>query len=179
MAPELKMTTAAREWRVRRAAKSVRTTVGYGTRVRKDPRSGSYSLVDLGTGTLIAEDLDLSSLEELVGSGALWNQRLVVPGAETTADLLDVLQATVCSGGSVYVSHGAIDIEPDSIDDLAPLFDEVVAMDGDVGITIRLSGDYQALLQHLQVRYATELKEHAAEQTKFDSEQEGNERPSE
>ena len=175
MAPELKMTTAAREWRVRRAAKSVRTTIGYGARVRKDPQSGRYSLVDLGTGALIAEDLDLSSLEELVGSGALWNQRLVVPGAEAMAELMDVLQATICSGGSVYVSHGAIEIEPDSIDEVAPLFDEIAALDGDVGITIKLSGDYQALLQHLRTTYATELKEHAAEQAKWDSEQGGNE----
>ena len=64
MGPELKMTTAARERRVRRAAKSIRTTVGYGARVQKDPRSGRYSLIDIGTTGLIADDLDLGSLED-------------------------------------------------------------------------------------------------------------------
>ncbi len=171
MGPELKMTTTAREWRVRRAAKSVRTTVGYGARVRKDTRSGQYSLIDLSTSTLIADDLDLGSLEELVGSGALWNERLVVPGTEAMVELMDVLQATVCGGGSVYVSHGAIEIEPDSIDDVALLFEEVAGLDGlDVGITIQLSGDYPALLEHLRTTYATELTEHAAEQAKWDAE---------
>ena len=171
MGPELKMTTTAREWRVRRAAKSVRTTVGYGARVRKDPRSGQYSLIDLSTSTLIADDLDLGSLEELVGSGALWNEKLVVPGTEAMVDLMDVLQATVCGSGSVYVSHGAIEIEPDSIDDVALLFEEVAMLDGvDVGITIQLSGDYPALLEHLRTTYATELKEHAAQQAKWDAE---------
>jgi len=165
--PELKMTITAREGRVRRAAKSVRTTVGYGARVRKDPRSGRYSLFDIGTTGLIADDLDLGSLEELVGRGAPWNERLVVPGTEAMVELMDVLQATVCGGGSVYVSHGAIEIEPDSIDEVALLFDEVVRLDGPgVGITIRLSGDYPALLAHLRTTYATELKERAAEEGK-------------
>jgi len=170
MGPELKMTTTAREWRVRRAARSVRTTVGYGARIRKDPRTGQYSLIDIGTGALIGENLDLSSLEELVGSGALWNEKLMVPGTEAMAELMDVLQATVCSGGSVYVSHGAIEIEPDSIDEVSLLFEEIAALDGDVGITIKLSGDYPALLGHLQTTYATELKEHAAEQAQWDAE---------
>jgi len=171
MGPELKMTAAAREWRVRRAARSVRTSVGYGARVRKDPRNGQYSLIDIGTGALIAEDLDLSSLEELVGSGALWNEKLVVPGTEAMSELIDVLQATVCSGGSVYVSQGVIEIEPDSIDEIAILFEEIAALDGDVGITIKVSGDYPALLEHLCTTYATELTEHAAEQAKWDAEQ--------
>ena len=171
MGSELKMTTAAREWRVRRAARSVHTSVGYGARVRKDPQSGRYSLVDIGTGTAIAENLDLSSVEELVGSGALWDERLVVPGTEAMAALMDVLQATVCSGGSVYVSHGAIEIEPDSIDDMALLIEEIAALDGDVGITIKLSGNYEVLLQHLRTTYVTELKEHAAEQARWEADQ--------
>jgi len=171
MGPDLKMTTTAREWRVRRAAKSVRTTVGYGARVRKDPSTGQYSLIDLSTGALIADDLDLGSLEELVGSGALWNERLVVPGTEEMADLIDVLQATVCGGGSVYVSNGAIEIEPDSIDDVALLFEEIAGLDSkNIGVTIQLSGDYPALLEHLRATYATELTEHAAQQAQWDAE---------
>ncbi len=171
MGPELKMTTTAREWRVRRAAKNVRTTVGYGARVRKDPDTERYALIDLSTSALIADDLDLGSLEELVGRGALWNERLVVPGTEMMVELMDVLQATVCGGGSVFVSHGAIEIEPDSIDEVALLFEEVAGLDGlDVGITIQLSGDYRALLEHLRTTYATELTEHAAEQAKWDAE---------
>ena len=171
MGPELKMTTAAREWRVRRAAKSVRTTVGYGARVRKDPGTERYSLIDLSTSALIADNLDLGSLEELVGSGALWDEKLVVPGTEAMVELMDVLQATVCGGGSVYVSDGAIEIEPDSIDDVALLFEEVAGLDSvDVGITIKLSGDYSALLEHLRTTYATELEEHAAQQAQWDAE---------
>ena len=167
MGPELKMTTTAREGRVRRAAKSVRTTVGYGARVRKDPRSGRYSLIDIGTTGVIADGLDHGSLEELVGGGAPCNERLVVPGTEAMVELMDVLKATVCGGGSVYVSRGAIEIEPDSIDEVALLFEEVAGLDGvDVGITVKLSGDYPALLKHLRTTYATELKEQAAEQAK-------------